>query len=60
MYSVKAVVSQKWSRIDTLPQTTNRKCHVSYQIVQFAFTLNDLEGRSAVVRLTSGIRGTLR
>jgi len=52
-----SVVSQKWCKIYMLLlRTTNRKCHMAYWIVSFAMTLSDLEGHSAVLRLTNGIR----
>ena len=46
-YTVKVVVSKKWSEIDTLLlHTTNRKYHMAYPFVQFPMTLDDLEGHS--------------
>ena len=46
-YSVKVVVSKKWSEIDTLLlHTTNKKYHMAYPFVQFPMTLDDLEGHS--------------
>ena len=46
-YTVKVVVSKKWSEIDTLLQhTTNRQYHMAYLFVPFPMTLDNIEGHS--------------